>query len=215
MDELYTVDMNKKRIFVLIFVIIGVFACISVCARWFIVRDSVDYIIATDELYNISDCQNVVILGSSVHGDGSMSGILRERAMTALDVYNTGKVCRILITGDCHVDNGYVYDEITPVQEFLIDAGVNSQIIIIDGDGFDTFQSMKNVRDVFGLQRIIIVTQDFHLARAIYIARRLGLDAQGYIAYKYSYQYKTEKLRNGIREFPAALKAIYETTFRK
>lgn len=202
---------KKKNIFFI--VIIGILF-LMILMRWHVVHSSKDYIIPVDEFSRVSNCQNVVILGSRVHENGKMSGILQERAMAAVDLYNQNKVCSILISGDSFGKNGSDYDEISPVKDFLIMEGIESEIIITDGEGFDTFASIKNSRDKLGYESALIVTQEFHLSRAVYIARALGMNAEGYTAYKYPYQNKMEKWRNYLRELPAAVKAIFEVNFR-
>lgn len=189
--------------------------CMSGMMRWFILFASHDHIIATADIAQVESCQHVIILGARVYDDGRMSGILQERALAALDVYNEGKVCSILISGDSYKKNGGIYDEVKPVYDLLIASGVDPAIIVTDRDGYDTFASMCNARDIFGVGQVLIVTQDFHLARAVYLARACGLDATGYVAYKYPYHNKMEKVRNYMREFPAAVKAICEVCLKR
>ena len=204
---------TQKKICIFLCCLIAVLMMVIVSARIYILHFSEEYIIATDHIRDIELCQNVIILGARVYDDGRMSGILRERALAAIDVYNERDVCEILISGDGFEKNGGG-DEIVPVKNFLIENGVDPHVIVEDGYGFDTFHSMQNARDIFDCENALIVTQAFHLPRAVYIARTLGIDAMGYTAYKYPYESQWEKRRNFLREFPASVKAIFEVSFR-
>lgn len=147
-----------------------------------------------------------IVLGASVVR-GVPSPLLAKRADAALALYRKGKVKKILVTGD----NGALsHDEVTPVREYLLDAGVPPQDIFLDHAGFDTYSSMYRARDVFQARSLTIATQDFHLPRALWIARRLGLPAYGFIA-----EGGESSLRNYLREIPASLKALLEVSIRR
>ncbi len=141
-----------------------------------------------------------LVLGASVVR-GSPSPILAERADVAIALYKKGVVRKILVTGD---NGALTHDEVTPVRKYLLDAGLPPQDIFLDHAGFDTYSSMYRARDVFLVHSLTIVTQDFHLPRALWIARHLGLEAYGVVAEggEHSpYEY--------FREIPASLKAIF------
>jgi len=148
---------------------------------------------------DVPETEVALVLGASVRR-GIPSPILADRADAAIALYKAGKVSKILVTGD----NGALsYDEVTPVRKYLIDAGIRTQDIFLDHAGFDTYSSMYRARDVFLVRSLTIVTQDFHLPRALWIARHLGLTAYGVTAEggeNSSYDY--------VREIPASLKAI-------
>ena len=114
---------------------------------------------------------------------------------------------KILVTGD----NGSVaYNEVNPVRRYLLVQGVASEDIFLDHAGFDTYSSMYRARDIFLTDSIVIVTQSFHLPRAIYIARHLGLNAIGFNADKGWY-----RLRNYNREILADVKAVADLISRR
>lgn len=141
-----------------------------------------------------------LVLGASVYR-GSPSPILAERADTAVALYKAGRVSKILVTGD----NGALsYDEVTPVRKYLLDAGIPSQDIFLDHAGFDTYSSMYRAREVFLARSLTIVTQDFHLPRALWIARHLGLEAYGIVA-----EGGEHSPYDYVREIPASIKAIF------
>lgn len=142
-----------------------------------------------------------IVLGASVIR-GEPSPILEERAEAALELYRAGKVQKILMTGD---DSVRTHDEVTPVRKYLEVAGVAGEDIFLDHAGFDTYSSMYRARDVFEVRDAIIVTQAFHLPRAIFIAQNLGLKVYGVIA-----DQRGEAIYNYMREVPASLKAALD-----
>jgi len=147
-----------------------------------------------------------LVLGASVVR-GSPSPILAQRADMAIALYRQGKVPKVLVTGD----NGALsHDEVTPVRKYLLDAGIPARDIFLDHAGFDTYSSMYRARDVFLARSVTIVTQDFHLPRALWIARKLGLNAYGVIAEggeNSAYDY--------LREIPASIKALFNVLFSR
>lgn len=146
----------------------------------------------------------IVVPGASVVR-GKPSPVLERRASAAVQLFTAGKAPRILVTGDGRAPN---YNEVEPVREYLEAAGVPHGAIVLDAEGYDTYTSMYRARDAFGFDRIIIVTQDFHLPRAVYVARRTGLAAEGFIAAG------TERTISAyLREIPASVKALLDVAF--
>lgn len=148
-----------------------------------------------------------MILGAAVMQSGELSPILRERADRGAELYMLGKVKKILVTGD---NSALSHNEVNPVGNYLAARGIPKGDIFLDHAGFDTYSSMYRARDVFGVTDVIIVSQPFHLARAVLIARRLGLTAYGVGAGS-----GTELVYNTLREIPATLKAIFDLTFSR
>jgi len=116
-----------------------------------------------------------IVLGASVYRSGKPSEMLRSRLDVALGLYRAGKVKKLLLTGDHRPG----YDEITPMRRHVLAGGVPPRDVFTDVAGFTTFESMARARAVFGVEAAIVVTQAFHLPRAIYLARGLGIDAVG------------------------------------
>lgn len=142
-----------------------------------------------------------IVLGASVVR-GEPSPVLAKRADAAILLYKESKVKKILVTGD----NGALsHDEVTPVRKYLLDAGVAPEDIFLDHAGFDTYSSMYRARDIFGARSATVVTQDFHLPRALWIARTLGLEAQGVVAGGGESSHALY-----VREIPASLKAFFD-----
>lgn len=148
-----------------------------------------------------------MVLGASVYKNGTLSPVLRDRADRGAELYKTGKVKKILVTGD----NGELsHNEVNPVGNYLLTLGIPKEDIFLDHAGFDTYSSMYRARDVFSLRTITIVSQPFHLARAVYIARSLGIEAYGVPAGEGdSFTYNT------WREVPATIKALIDIVFSR
>ncbi len=167
-------------------VVLGLFVLVAVpCIAAILVVQTafVDRIVPAErpDLVGVADA--IMVLGASVKSDGTPSDALRDRLMTGLDLYKAGKAPEILITGD---DGGFRADEIDVMRRFLVDQGVPSSTVRVDGEGYRTYESCKRAKEE-GIRRVIVVTQRFHLARALYLCNRLGVDAQGVIADRQTY----------------------------
>jgi SanA protein len=129
------------------------------------------------------DC--ALVLGAGVRDDGSPSDVLRDRLDEALALYRAGRVKRILVSGDHQTRD---YDEPNAMRLYLEANGVAPEAVFMDHAGLDTYSSMWRARHVFGASRIVVVTQQFHLARAVWCARSLGMQAEGSAADRHLYR---------------------------
>ena len=120
------------------------------------------------------DC--IIVLGCQVRDDGSLSHMLRDRLIRGLEVYNTGAAPKILMSGDHGKTN---YNEVGAMKQYAVDNGVPSENVFMDHAGFSTYETMYRAKEIFQAKKVIIVTQEYHLYRAVYIAERLGLEAYG------------------------------------
>jgi SanA protein len=116
-----------------------------------------------------------IVLGCRVNGE-TVSGCLEERLATALELYTTGRVKRLLLSGD-HGTRGY--DEVNAMMDWLVAHGVPQAHIFLDHAGFDTHDTMVRARQVFAVTDAAVVSQRFHLPRAVYLARAAGIEATG------------------------------------
>ncbi len=161
----------------------------------------------SETIAEVPHTDSAVILGASTLKNGSLSAVLKHRVDTAIELYEKKKVNKILVTGD----NGTLsYNEVNPVRIYLLEKGIPDKDIFLDHAGFDTYSSMYRARDIFLAGRITIVTQSFHLPRAVYIARMLGMDAYGMSADKSEY-----KTRNYVREVFANVKAVMDLVLKR
>ena len=129
------------------------------------------------------DC--ALVLGAGLREDGTPSDVLRDRLDEALLLYRMGRVPRILVSGDHRTS---AYDEPNAMRVYLEANGVPAEAVFMDHAGLDTYSSMWRARHVFGAQRIVVVTQRFHLARAVWCARALGMEAEGSAADRHLYR---------------------------
>lgn len=134
-----------------------------------------DLIITTDEALNINpDC--IIVLGAGVRSDGSPSPMLQDRLITGIELYEKGVSDRLLMSGD-HTQKGY--DEVNIMKSYAIDEGVPSEHVFMDHAGISTYDSIYRAKEIFQADKIVIVTQEYHLYRALHIAKKLGVEAYG------------------------------------
>ncbi len=117
-----------------------------------------------------------IVFGAGVYPDGTPSPMLADRVTAAVELYKLGRVKKILMTGD---NSRKDYDEVTTMQQFAIARGVPQQDITLDYAGFSTYESCYRAKDIFGVKNAILVTQNFHLPRAVYTCRQFGIQALG------------------------------------
>lgn len=129
------------------------------------------------------DC--ALVLGAGVRDDGTPSDVLRDRLDASLALYRGGRVRKIIVSGDHHTPE---YDEPNAMRRYLEGKGVPSADIFMDHAGVDTYSSVWRAKHVFGAERVIVVTQRFHLARAVWVARSLGMEADGSAADRHVYR---------------------------
>lgn len=155
--------------------------CCVVCAvavfglNAYIKSSTADRILTVEEAAELEKIDCVLVLGCGVHGD-TPSHMLEDRLLKALEIYNTCVTEKLLMTGDHGRQN---YDEVNVMKEFAKDRGVDSSDIFMDHAGFSTYDSMFRADYIFGCKKIIIVTQKYHLYRALHIAEKLGIEAYG------------------------------------
>lgn len=154
----------------------------------------------------VPHAQTGIVLGAKVYTDGRLSDITRDRAQTAIDLYEAGKIDKILVSGDHGQEE---YDEVNTIKDYLISNGIPDTVIFLDHAGFDTYDSIYRAKSIFLVESAIIVSQDFHLPRALYLADQLDLDAVGFSADMREYR---GAARNDLREVVARVKAVLDIT---
>ncbi|SHE24239.1 SanA/YdcF family protein [Actinomyces sp. Z5] len=147
-----------------------------------------------------------IVLGASVYSSGEPSPWLRYRLDVAADLYESGRVDAILVSGD----NGQAsYNEPIAMYDYLVSAGIPSEAIAIDYAGFDTYATCVRARRVFGVSDAILVTQDFHEARAVAVCRAVGVDASG-VGDARARANRSTWTYSWLRERGAAVKAAWD-----
>ncbi len=150
---------------------------------------------------------SIVVLGAGVRANGTLTDILRDRVDTAAALYFAGAAERIIVTGE-HNDGGNSEPE--AMKAYLIGAGVPESVIITDPHGDNTYKSAYRASRVYGAKNPIFVTQDFHIARTVYLARAAGADAVGVTADKGRY---VRGKWYEVREFIARSKYFFDGIF--
>lgn len=151
------------------------------------------------------DC--ILVLGCGVRDDGTPSDMLRDRLERSLELYFTGVAPKLLMSGD----HGRVeYDEVNIMKQYAMDKGVPSEDIFMDHAGFSTYESIYRAKEIFCADNIVIVTQEYHLYRALYLAKSFGLEAHGVSSDYYIYQ--GQRMRE-VREILARNKDFFYGVF--
>lgn len=146
----------------------------------------------------------IIVLGALVWSDGQPSYMLQDRLDVAYELYQAGAAPKILVSGDHGTKE---YDEVNNMRKYLEGRGVLTENIFMDHAGFDTYATMYRARDVFMVKSAIIVTQRYHLYRAVYLANSMGLDIQGVACDRYKSQYQ---LYYDARELLARSKDFFQ-----
>ncbi len=185
-EELKEDKKNRIKKFRKVFLILGVLFPVCIIAVFginaYVKAVTEKYILHGDEPGQTEGFDCIMVLGCGVNDDGTPSYMLRDRLQTASDIYKIrsekqGKATKILVTGD----HGTVsYDEVNCMKEWLKSSGVPSSDIFMDHAGFSTYDSMYRASEIFGCKKMLIISQEYHLYRAVYNARSLGIEAYGY-----------------------------------
>jgi vancomycin permeability regulator SanA len=200
------VEKINKRIVKRCFIVL-ICICAAICAAALILNAVVkssakDRIVTADEARELdADC--ILVLGAGVKADGSPSDMLRDRMLTAIELYDGGVSDRLLVSGDHGSDD---YDEVNTMKGFAVDSGVPSECVFMDHAGFSTYDSIYRAKEVFCADTVVIVTQEYHLYRALYIAEKLGINAVGVPADKNEYR---GQLMRDVREILARDKDFF------
>jgi vancomycin permeability regulator SanA len=179
-------------------------ACLVTAASVMWVRSGADGHIFAEQA--VPAAPVALVLGAQVDPDGSPSPFLAARLELARRLFVSGKVRVLLVSGD-HMN--WDYDEPDAMRSWLIDHGVPDQKIVLDYAGFDTYDSCARAVRIFGVRRAIVVTQTYHLPRAVMLCRRLGLDADG-VGDDTVKRFTIPWLISATREGGACVKAVFD-----
>ena len=201
---------SAKIIFIVISSLAVLCVLVVAVANMATVLSTKENIVLPEGSDEISDTEYILVLGCGVKPDGTPSDMLRDRLARACEIYearNGG--AKVLLSGDGAREG---YDEITPMIKYCIEHGVDEDDIVSDRYGVSTYESVKRAKRVFGAKRIIVITQKYHLYRALYIAKRFGIAAYGVDADLHLYAGQTFR---DIRETAARTKDFIITLIIK
>jgi SanA protein len=162
---------------------------------------------STSSIAEVPKTEVAIVPGALVQPNGKMSVMLGDRVKDAARLWHAGKVQKILVSGDHGL---WTYDEPDTMREALVRHGVTPRDIFEDHAGFDTWQTMERARSIFGVDRAVVVTQGFHMPRALFLAEQAGIDATGLVSDLHPYGY--QKKKSEVREVLSRVKAIYDVT---
>lgn len=152
-----------------------------------------------------------IVFGAGLSWDGSPSPVLRDRIRTAVDLYNQGKVKKLLLSGD----NQYIdYNEPGAMQEYALELGVPADDIVLDYAGRRTYDTCFRANAIFNVDSAFLVTQRFHLPRAIFLCNQFGIEALGINADLREYSNYSLRYWN-FREIFATTSALWDVWFKK
>ncbi|MFA6252547.1 MAG: ElyC/SanA/YdcF family protein [Candidatus Paceibacterota bacterium] len=191
----------------IILVFLLVLLAIIVWANYAVRSESDGYIY--QDMEKMESAQAALILGASVKPNKEMSDVFRDRVDTAIKLYNQKKVSKIIISGD---HGKKYYDEVSAAKKYILEKGIPPEDVFLDHAGFDTYDSIYRAKYIFRANSVIIVTQNFHLPRAVFIARKLGLNAKGMSSDLHNY---SGILLMKNREIFANVKAYFDITLNE
>lgn len=199
------IDKKKALIFLIVLFVVGLLGILGV--NHYVIASTKDRIIADSEIANYEEFDAILVLGAFVK-NGSPSPMLEDRLKTGISLYESGSAPKIIVSGDHGKET---YDEVNVMKNYMIGSGVESGDIFMDHKGFSTYDSIVRARDVFGVKKVLIVTQEYHLYRSLYIAEKLGLESYGVRAIPTKYR---GQLKREIREILARDKDVVKCLFK-
>ena len=171
----------KKRVklkpILLILLCLALVVVIALCSiNGYVKSVAKERIVTVEKTANLEDVDCIIVLGCQVRDDGTLSHMLRDRLMRGLEVYHAGAAPKLLMSGD---HGRKEYDEVNAMKQYAIENGVPSEHVFMDHAGFSTYETVYRAKEIFEADKVIIITQEYHLYRALYIADKLGLEAYG------------------------------------
>lgn len=165
------------------------------------------YTLSEQDAAKLENADCILVLGCGVWGDDP-SPLLADRLQRAVALYQAGCAPKILMSGDHGQED---YDEVNVMKQYARDAGISESDIFMDHAGFSTYESMYRAKEIFGINKMIIVTQAYHLPRAVYTARSMGIDAYGVAS---DYRSFGGQFYRDCREVLARVKDAFTSVFK-
>ncbi len=161
---------SKIIMFLICILIVG-----TISINLYMTNYSNKYIIDIDSYKKLNNLDCIIVLGSGMVGD-KPTPILEDRLIKGIELYNLGVTDKILMSGD----HGNTYhDEVNLMKKYAIETGIPSNNIFMDHAGFSTYETMYRAKEIFKVDKAVLVTQEYHMYRSIYIARKMGIEAYG------------------------------------
>ena len=190
-----------KKIIVSVISIILIFALCLFLINIYVINTGKEKIYDAN---SVPEASSVLVFGASVYGN-SVSDILARRLDTAVEVYNLKKAEKIIVSGD---HSSADYNEVKAMKEYLVKKGIPETAVLMDHSGLETYDSVYRAKNIFNEKSVIMISQEVHIIRALYIAEKLNLDSYGVPCGNYS---DNELEFQKKREFLARLKAFVQS----
>ena len=162
-----------KVIFFIVVILIVLSLIITMCINQYVKNSTKSNIVSIEDL---KDIEAILILGCRVMPNGELSYMLKDRLDKGIELYENNVAPKIIVSGDHGQTN---YDEVNAMKNYLIDKGIPSEDIFMDHAGFSTYDSVYRAKEIFCLSKMVIVTQKYHLYRALYVTKSLEIEAYG------------------------------------
>lgn len=201
--------LKYKKALVTVCAVIVLAALCVVLVNAYVICSTRNKILSLSEKAQSKDYDCILVLGAGIRSDGSPSNMLEDRLKRAYELYKDGASAKILVSGD----NGSVhYNETGAMKKYLVETlGVPQEDVVCDYAGFSTYDSIYRSKEIFCAQKIVVVTQKYHLYRALYIADSLGIDASGAMC---DYREYAFQIRRDVREIAARCKDFLSGIFK-
>ena len=164
-----------KKLVIVILVIIAIIAVAILGINFYVVFSTKNKIISEEQAKQIENADCILILGAGIWGD-KPSPMLEDRLLQGIELYKQGVAPKIIMSGDHTRED---YDEVNVMKTFAIEHGVPSEDIFMDHAGISTYDSMYRAKEIFGINKMVVVTQKYHLYRALYVANSLDIECYG------------------------------------
>ena len=200
----------KKVLFISLIVILSILVlCVGfvLIINGVVVGNTKKDIITVKEAEKLEDIDCILVLGCGVKSNGTPSHMLEDRLLRSIELYEKKSAPKLLMSGDHGQPD---YDEVNTMKNYAKEKGVPSMDIFMDHAGFSTYESIYRAKEIFGADKIVIVTQKYHLHRALYIAKKLGVEAYGVSSDQRTYVGQTAR---NIREILARNKDFFTLKF--
>lgn len=193
---------KAKRIFTVLVSAAVLLAAAVLVPNFIVVNKTKSNIVTLEEAAKLSDVDCAVILGAGVR-DGKPTPMLKDRLLTGIELYKSGVAKKLIMSGD---HGSKDYDEVNIMKSFAVENGVPDSDIFMDHAGFSTYETVYRAKEIFEADNIIIVSQEYHLYRALYIAEKLDVKAAGVSADLRAYK---GQIRRELREILARDKDFF------
>lgn len=164
-----------KILIIIILILCALIGIMMLSINFYVVNKTKSKIVTEKQAKELENVDCILVLGAGIWGD-KPSPMLEDRLLQGIALYNNQTSSKIIMSGDHGKEE---YDEVNVMKDFAIEKGVKSEDIFMDHAGFSTYDSVYRAKEIFKAQKIIIVTQKYHLHRALYVAEKLGIEAYG------------------------------------